>query len=298
MIAVAVTFPPWLESLRPTHRGQSVNFWTPTNWKMLRLNPGDRVYFMLKSPIRKIGGFGRFVSFKMLSPDQAWDRWGAANGVRDRDELVARVKQFAEKQKATTATVDEIGCMELSDFTPLEADDYFDIEEAGLDFSRNIVKFTYFKDEADTLADLIGTVREAGAFSLVEGEADKTSSERKKRVGQAAFRAAVLEAYGTRCAITGTNVAIILEAAHIQPFIDQRSNHVQNGIALRNDVHRLFDSHLIWIEEDYTVRVHEALRMSPYRKLEGKALRLPQEQAKRPSAVALGLHREQAKRRR
>jgi hypothetical protein len=32
----------------------------------------------------------------------------------------------------------------------------------------------------------------------------------------------------------------VVEAAHIQPYLGERSNHVGNGIGLRVDVHRLF----------------------------------------------------------
>ena len=40
--------------------GRFVNFWTPTPWGVKGLRKGDRLYFMLKAPVRKIGGYGIF----------------------------------------------------------------------------------------------------------------------------------------------------------------------------------------------------------------------------------------------
>ena len=55
----------WFSQLRNEGYSQSpINFWTPTPWNIKKLQKGDFLYFMLKSPIRKIGGYGRFVEYK------------------------------------------------------------------------------------------------------------------------------------------------------------------------------------------------------------------------------------------
>ena len=51
----------------------------------------------------------------------------------------------------------------------------------------------------------------------------------------------------------------LLEAAHIQPYIDERSNHPQNGLCLRVDLHRLFDEGLISVTSRNTVAVSDHL---------------------------------------
>src|SRR5438309_1748593 len=61
------------------------------------------------------------------------------------------------------------------------------------------------------------------------------------REGQGTFRVRILDAYGRRCAVTGESSEPVLGAAHIQLYLGPASNHVQNGIALRADIHRLFD---------------------------------------------------------
>jgi hypothetical protein len=45
------------------------------------------------------------------------------------------------------------------------------------------------------------------------------------RRGQAGFRAALLEAYRGRCAITGFNAAVALEGAHLRPIPGTRIKH-------------------------------------------------------------------------
>ena len=104
------------------------------------------------------------------------------------------------------------------------------------------------------------------------------------RRGQADFRAALLEAYGRRCAITSCAVEDVLEAAHITPYLGPLTNHVSNGLLLRTDLHTLFDCGLLAIKpETRTVVVADTLKASSYAKLDGKLLRPPKEEAKSPS---------------
>ncbi|XIA63346.1 HNH endonuclease [Bradyrhizobium sp. TZ2] len=68
-----------------------------------------------------------------------------------------------------------------------------------------------------------------------------------RRRGQAKFRKNLLDAYKTKCAITGCDAAEALEAAHIAPYRGDHTDHIQNGLLLRADVHSLFDLGLISI---------------------------------------------------
>lgn len=96
------------------------------------------------------------------------------------------------------------------------------------------------------------------------------------RDGQTEFRAMILAAYGTRCAITGCTVECVLEAAHIVPYVDARSNLVSNGICLRADIHKLFDRNLIRIDSTGRVVVDAEVVALEYRELHGRVVeRLP-----------------------
>jgi len=65
------------------------------------------------------------------------------------------------------------------------------------------------------------------------------------RRGQSGFRAALLEAYRRRCAVTGCDAAAALEGAHLRPYRGPESNTVTNGLLLRADIHTLFDLRLL-----------------------------------------------------
>jgi putative restriction endonuclease len=96
------------------------------------------------------------------------------------------------------------------------------------------------------------------------------------RRGQRAFRNALLDAYGNRCAITGCDVRDLLEAAHIVPYQGPDTNRPQNGLLLRADLHTLFDCGLIAIEAaSMTVVISPKLEGSSYRALGGRKLRTP-----------------------
>jgi putative restriction endonuclease len=108
------------------------------------------------------------------------------------------------------------------------------------------------------------------------------------RRGQPAFRAALLEAYGKRCAITGCAIEDVLEAAHITPHWGPLTNHVSNGLLLRTDIHTLFDCGLLAIQPDTRrVVIAEALKSSVYAKIADRPVRPPRNRADGPSAKNL-----------
>lgn len=100
-----------------------------------------------------------------------------------------------------------------------------------------------------------------------------------RRRGQAAFRAALLEAYDGKCCVTGCALKDALEAAHIAPYRGDHSHHVQNGLLLRSDIHTLFDLGLLVITEGYCVKLSTvALEDDSYANLESRQLVLPNDQ--------------------
>lgn len=107
------------------------------------------------------------------------------------------------------------------------------------------------------------------------------------RRGQPEFRARLIQAYGSRCAITGCDVVDALEAAHITPFADEQAYSVSNGLLLRGDIHTLFDLLLLSIDPT-TWAVHIAPHLSPsYAALDGVKLALPTVASAQPDAGRL-----------
>lgn len=115
------------------------------------------------------------------------------------------------------------------------------------------------------------------------------------RSGQSAFREAVLRAYDGRCAITACDVPEVLEAAHIRPYKGPKTNIVPNGILLRADLHRLWDTGRLAVHEaSYEVLLDSDMIGSDYSLLAGEPIRVPAKSSQHPSAVALQQQRQWA----
>ncbi|TAL98642.1 MAG: HNH endonuclease [Paraburkholderia sp.] len=110
----------------------------------------------------------------------------------------------------------------------------------------------------------------------------------KTRRGQTRFRQQLLDAYRRGCAITGSRITELLEAAHIVPHSLMTNYSTRNGLLLKTDIHTLYDLHLISVDATYTVHVSRRLANTDYGKLHGKKLEIfPDRSADQPSSTAL-----------
>jgi len=128
-----------------------------------------------------------------------------------------------------------------------------------------------------------------GAFDVlgIEDARRRVLATIVRRQGQPAFRDALMVAYEGRCAITSCDVPAALEAAHIAPYLGPKTNHVQNGLLLRADIHTLFDLNLLTIDAA-TMSVNLAAGLEAhYSHLQGQRLRLPPDQFDWPSVEAI-----------
>lgn len=110
----------------------------------------------------------------------------------------------------------------------------------------------------------------------------------KIRQGQAEFRGSLVGAYDGKCAVTGSRIVELLEAAHILPHAEGANYRASNGLLLRADVHTLYDLHLLSIDEHYRIHLSKALEVSEYRRYHGaKLLVFPAAMKQQPSAENL-----------
>lgn len=114
------------------------------------------------------------------------------------------------------------------------------------------------------------------------------------RQGQGNFRNTLIQAYGSRCAISGSRALAVLEAAHIIPYRGIHTNDVTNGLLLRTDIRKLFDSKLLWVEEG-RIMVSPELSATEYVKLSGRQLRQPLQIELQASREALDQHAREAR---
>lgn len=84
--------------------------------------------------------------------------------------------------------------------------------------------------------------------------------ETKQRVHQPVFRATVMRAYETRCAVCALRHGQLLDAAHIVPDSDDRGvASVRNGLALCKIHHAAFDAQILGIRPDHVVQIRSDL---------------------------------------
>lgn len=297
MFRIAPTDIGWFTHLRREKIVNDINFWTPTPWNV-KMSKGDRLYFMLKSPIRKIGGGGYFKSYQNMTVEQAWDKYGIKNGFDTRDAFVDSLTKHRSKNTNNKNRLNKeslIGCIVLEHVVFLDDDKFIELEsESQIVFKKQIVTTKQYDDKEDDLLDRIfrdGGTRTDDEFSLVdpEIEKDKVSAVVTKRFGQGKFRADISEIYLNKCCVTGEATPELLEAAHIQSYKNVSSNNKKNGLLLRVDIHKLFDKGLMYIDEKYIIHISPFVKSDNYRLLEGQKISLPNNVNDYPSLAALAL---------
>jgi len=84
--------------------------------------------------------------------------------------------------------------------------------------------------------------------------------ETRRRLHQPIFRATVIRAYATRCAICALGHAPLLDAAHIVPDREEQGiAAVRNGMALCKIHHAALDAHILGVRPDYVVEIRQDL---------------------------------------
>lgn len=118
------------------------------------------------------------------------------------------------------------------------------------------------------------TVMESALAAIAGGHGQATVRVRR---GQPAFRAQLLNTFGTTCAFTGHAPAQVLEAAHLYSYAANAEHHHDGGLLLRRDLHRLFDLGMIAVHPDtLTLDVEADLAgYAQYGDLHGQTLKVP-----------------------
>jgi putative restriction endonuclease len=105
---------------------------------------------------------------------------------------------------------------------------------------------------------LIAPERYLAIAATSESLIERRYAERmmKQRLHQPAFRARVISAYDTKCAICRIGHGRLLDAAHITPDSDETSStSVTNGLSLCKIHHTAYDINIVGIDADYKVHI-------------------------------------------
>lgn len=255
-------------SFQEKHRFDEVNFWQPSSTPPFKNAPvGLPFIFKLKKPYNHIVGGGFFVTYSSLPINLAWEVFGRKNGVDSFSELKSLISPLTGANK----TSDNIGCTILANPFFLEKNDWIPTPSS---FSLNIVRGKMYDiveasgseiwSKLTDKSDLSSSLGVSENNTLPSTPAQKYGNPYlvKPRIGQGSFRLLVTDAYKRRCAITGESTLPVLEAAHIVPYSEGGTHDISNGLLLRADFHKLYDSGLVSITPEYQIKISPEIKES------------------------------------
>lgn len=76
------------------------------------------------------------------------------------------------------------------------------------------------------------------------------------------------------CAFTGACHTAALDAAHLYSYAREGEHRVDEGLLLRKDLHKLFDSELMGVSSSRTLLLHPGLGNTQYQSLAGARLKV------------------------
>ena len=286
-----------------------VNFWRPFAQQEFRaLQPGQPLFFRLKSPAAAVAGFGFFAVEHALSVPLAWDFFGAKNGDATLLDFAGRIEAYRARTACGRAarTGAKLSCLVLRDavFLPKRQWIPWGIGEGWSPRVQTYKRYGLEAESGRLLASLLRNLHPLAVpdlrdeFQLVTADTRvRITGDFAQRSGQGTFKVRLLKAYAGRCAITGEHSVPELDAAHIQPYLGPGSNHVQNGLVLRTDLHRLYDGGYVTVTPDLRFEVSGRLRDEfengkAYYEMAGRRVAVPRDRREQPSQAALLWHAE------
>ncbi|WP_328822337.1 HNH endonuclease [Micromonospora rubida] len=264
---VGVTDGDWYRFLAARPGLTEVNFWRPAGSRAFRaLSAGEPFIFKTHHPHNRVIGGGFFSGFAQLRISEAWSLFGDGNGVPSLAEMRRIVGRY-RREPIAAADDPVIGCVLLRDTVFFPADRP---SEPPPEFASNIVQGKGYdlaaRNSAGYFEVLIGRLLGAPVdvdFSQPWHRPGPTYGDPRlspHRLGQQAFKAVVLNAYGRRCAITGDRIQPVLQAAHVKPLPAGGEHRIDNGMLLRSDVHTLYDQGYLAVDPKHRLLVSPRLR--------------------------------------
>lgn len=296
---VGITDSDWYDFLSRLPNVDEVNFWQPGGKQLFKtLDPGELFLFKLHSPLNFIVGGAFFTHASLLPISLAWEAFGIKNGAATFEQMRLRAAKY-RRDKDSNGWDFTIGCVLLQKPFFLPQSDWIPVPS---DFSLNIVQGKSYNLDSPTGKQLWDAVqikvqqRPAVQFQVGDGEVTWGNPALvRQRLGQGAFRILVTDTYERRCAVTQEKALPALEAAHIRPVTEDGKHRVDNGLLLRSDIHRLFDSGYVTVTPDYKFRASRKLQDDfdngkDYFKLNGTEIWLPRQNDCRPKPEFLEWH--------
>lgn len=302
---VGVTDKEWYSFLAARPEQLEVNFWQPSGGRQFHvLAPGEPFFLKTHYPHNRVVGGGFFSDSARLRVSEAWELFGEANGVSSLEQMRARIGRY-RRAPIVSGEDPVIGCLFVRDVRFFHEDATADppprfapniVQGKGYDLADLSVA-PYFED---LLRLLLGAVIEVDFSEPWHRSGPVFGDPRLApyRLGQRSFQAVVLDAYHRRCAISGTHIPPVLEAAHIRPVAAGGEHRLDNGLLLRSDVHTMFDRGYLGVDPKYRLLVSPRLRDEfgngeQFYSRAGHVIDLPERRPDRPQLEFLEWHLEQ-----
>jgi len=289
----------WFAFLAAERDLDEVNFWLPGAPATVNIQPGTPWLFKLKAPYSHVAGGGFFSYYTRLPIGVAWDTFRDKNGAPSLAALCAAIAR--NRKSARPQVSDDIGCVMLVNPFFFRSDQWIG---ADTYWHKNIQGYKKYSLSDPTAVQLWQRVQhQLQAMPLLISPIiqphDRPSVGKPllvtPRLGQGSFRAKVLDAYNRRCAVTGERTLPALQAAHIRPFSIVKTHEITNGLALRSDIHQLYDQGYVSVRPDLKFVVSPRIREEfengrDYYALDGREVRVPSNPEDRPSNDSLDWH--------
>lgn len=298
---VAITDAEWYRYLSHINPDE-VNFWQPSASTQFRsLGPGEPLLFKLHSPDDYIVGGGFFSHFTILPVSFVWSAFGEKNGTSSEQEMRRRVKKYRRTlQPETTDYL--LGCILLQAPFFFDRKDWIPLPS----WAKSIVRGKGYSTDQREGTELWEQVQQRLVGTRLEMRPPESATPEQRfgkaltvvpRLGQGAFRVIVTDGYDRQCALTGSHVLHVLDAAHIKPYSLGGTHEPTNGILLRQDIHTLFDRGYLTVTPEYRVEVSKRIKEEfdngkEYYAIAGQPIHLPEAAHLRPSRQSLIWHNE------
>lgn len=119
------------------------------------------------------------------------------------------------------------------------------------DWSKQENPFSFACD-INNFEDIIESIKNSNTGNI------KIGAIKSRGILQSLLKDAALGIYNNQCAMCKLSIEELLEACHIKPFCDcneDEKKDLNNIIILCKNHHKLFDSHIITIDENYKMHV-------------------------------------------
>lgn len=123
----------------------------------------------------------------------------------------------------------------------IKSSDDIGVRVASKEFNLNTIT------ERDFIDDF--TIFQKIYSDIADNEGELKTKNITRNIRDSRFKRLLLERVG-QCLITGCKIRSVLEGAHIIPHSETQDDSIDNGLLLRADIHKLYDSNLLGIDGD------------------------------------------------